>query len=164
MIIRLHPDQTIHWALFGVFQRRCLDCGERNGWPIQPMLLREIQHRFVAMPWTAGFFLAKDSRAHLLSWTVSVWGEMGIQVYQAEGDPGYLQPLLEEFFDICLPKWIDEVQQVTRTTGNEQRISFLEYTTERPAGWERLLRPYGVRVIAEKQMTLVRLAPRREQA
>lgn len=161
MIIRLHPNESGHWALFETFQRRCVAYGEQTGWPINNVLLQEIRARFTNAPRASGYFITESGNAHLLSWFVSVWGESGIQVYQASGEPRCLQMVLGEFFETCLPKWIDELESAMRATGQEQRISFLEYATERPAGWERLLRPYRARVIAEKQMTVVRLGPYR---
>ena len=156
MIIRLNPDSPRHWGLYEHFEARCIDFGNRCGWPINQTLRQEIRRRFIDAPRMAGYYISEKGDAHLLSWVVAVYGEPGIQIYQAEGDRGVLLPLLAEFFEEKLPGWIAELEAVI-----QQPIRFVEYVTERPDEWKRAIRPYRNQV-AERTMTIIRLAPHKE--
>ena len=155
MIIQLHPDREGHWALFEQFERRCIDFGERSGWPLNGELRKEMRTRFVIQPLLAGYFLTEDCRAHLLAWVVTVWGRPGILIYQCEGDAGRIAPLLDEFFGDVLPVWMQELERAT-----SRRIEFVELNVDstREQEWLRLVGRYR-NVAARRTMTVLDLEP-----
>jgi hypothetical protein len=156
MMIQLHPDREGHWALFEQFERRCIDFGKRSGWPINIELRNEIRARFATQPLSSGYFI--EENAHLLSWIIVQYGRPGILIYQCEGQPGRVLPLLSEFFNCMLPTWIAEIEEATK-----RRIEFLEMNvdSDREREWMRVLGEYR-HVVARRTMTVLDLEPIQE--
>jgi hypothetical protein len=156
MMIQLHPDREGHWALFEKFERRCVAFGERSGWPLNGELRKEMRQRFVAQPLLAGYFVAEG--AHLLAWVIVLYGRPGILIYQCEGAPGEIAPMLSEFFDCMLPSWIQEIENATK-----RQIEFVEVNVaaDRERPWVQLLGRYR-RVSARRTMTVLDLEPLQE--
>lgn len=154
MMIQLHPDREGHWALYEKFERRCIDFGQRSGWPINAELRGEMRQRFAMQPLSSGYFLAET--AHLLAWVIVVYGRPGVLIYQCEGKPGQVMPMLSEFFDCMLPAWIEEIEKATK-----RRLEFIEINVdaEREPEWKRRLERYR-RVTARRTMTVLDLEPK----
>ena len=155
MIIQLHPDSTGHWELYQRFEKRCVDFGNRAGWPVNPDMRREMRTRWIATPHAAGYFLRDDFEAHLLSWAVINYGRLGILIYQAEG-PGHVLPLLEPFFEMILPRWIEQMESVIK-----RQVMFVEANVDeaREQVWISQLGRFR-KVASRRLMTVLELEPK----
>jgi hypothetical protein len=155
MIIQLHPDNKDHWSLFERFEKRCVDYGERSGWPIGAEFRQEIRRRFIETPLLAGYFVTEDLDAHVLAWFVAYFGRPGIIIYQCEGRPGRIWPLLDVFFESVLPNWIQRIDALIK-----RPIEFIEVNVERERdkAWQEMLERYRP-IRSRRAMTVFDLEP-----
>lgn len=160
MIIQLHPDMPGHWNLYERFEKRCVALGEKTGWPLNAEHLKEMRQRFVMTPKMCGYFIADSLDAHVLGWCLLHYGQLGVLIYQCEGPRGESRVLLNNFFEVALPAWMNTIAVTLK-----RELDFIEFNVEEDIddAWIRLLSKHH-KVAAGRPMRILRLEATRAEA
>jgi hypothetical protein len=110
---RLEPRNPLAWALFPVFEERCLAFIEREGIDADTEIFRqELRARFFhPQPNTRRMYLFIDesgiARGHFVAWLDVAWGRPYIHVNQLDVDEHYTCAAVKDGMFVAMDEWTE---------------------------------------------------------
>lgn len=158
-LIRLHPNSPEAWALWPIFEQRCIDFirdESREGDPEQ--FRKWIRESFVQRHEIQGAWLAIEGTdkviGHLLGWADHFFGDPYIFIHQVKTDPNAtIDNGLRDAMCEALHQWVDECNWAYEQAQSPLRIRKIRFATGRgDRAWKAYLKPLG---LIEKERSIL---------